>query len=70
MDAPDHIKGLLQLWWDLFVGQVHPQLDVTMVSLLSNVCFDFVCLIFTIESALVHSLQGSFTVRISQIGRK
>ncbi|XP_063838374.1 nuclear receptor corepressor 2-like isoform X4 [Ostrinia nubilalis] len=31
VDAPDHLKGLLQLWWDLFVGQVHSQLDVTMV---------------------------------------
>ncbi|XP_028166202.1 nuclear receptor corepressor 2-like isoform X3 [Ostrinia furnacalis] len=31
VDASDHLKGLLQLWWDLFVGQVHSQLDVTMV---------------------------------------
>ncbi|KOB78165.1 Glycogenin-1, partial [Operophtera brumata] len=31
VDAPDHIRGLLQLWWDIFVGQVHSQLDATMV---------------------------------------
>ncbi|XP_050554959.1 uncharacterized protein LOC118269648 isoform X2 [Spodoptera frugiperda] len=31
VDAPDHIRGFLQLWWDLFVGQVHSQLDTGMV---------------------------------------
>ncbi|XP_068626214.1 uncharacterized protein [Battus philenor] len=31
VDAPEHLKELLQLWWDLFVSQVHPQLDTTMV---------------------------------------
>ncbi|KAF9798090.1 hypothetical protein SFRURICE_016480 [Spodoptera frugiperda] len=32
VDAPDHIRGFLQLWWDLFVGQVHSQLDTGMHS--------------------------------------
>ncbi|XP_063838381.1 glycogenin-2-like isoform X5 [Ostrinia nubilalis] len=36
VDAPDHLKGLLQLWWDLFVGQVHSQLDVTMSGVAGN----------------------------------
>ncbi|XP_063616923.1 mucin-2-like isoform X2 [Cydia splendana] len=31
VSAPDHLQGLLQLWWDLFVGQVHHQLDTSMV---------------------------------------
>ncbi|KPJ09387.1 Glycogenin-1 [Papilio machaon] len=31
VDAPDHLRELLQLWWDLFVSQVHPLLDTTMV---------------------------------------
>ncbi|XP_026732191.1 probable serine/threonine-protein kinase kinX isoform X2 [Trichoplusia ni] len=31
VDAPDHIRGLLQLWWDIFVGHVHSQLDTGMV---------------------------------------
>ncbi|XP_022821327.1 uncharacterized protein LOC111352875 isoform X2 [Spodoptera litura] len=31
VDAPEHIRGFLQLWWDLFVGQVHSQLDTGMV---------------------------------------
>ncbi|CAG9796802.1 unnamed protein product, partial [Diatraea saccharalis] len=31
VDAPDHLREFLQIWWDLFVGQVHPQLDVSMV---------------------------------------
>lgn len=33
VDAPNHIQGLLQLWWDIFVNQVHVQLDTSMVSL-------------------------------------
>lgn len=32
VDAPGHLRELLQLWWDLFVGQVHSQLDTAMVS--------------------------------------
>ncbi|XP_013149537.1 PREDICTED: uncharacterized protein LOC106111891 isoform X2 [Papilio polytes] len=31
VDAPDHLRELLQQWWDLFVSQVHPLLDTTMV---------------------------------------
>ncbi|PZC85647.1 hypothetical protein B5X24_HaOG215917 [Helicoverpa armigera] len=31
VDAPEHIRGLLQLWWDIFVGDVHSQLDTGMV---------------------------------------
>ncbi|KAJ8736559.1 hypothetical protein PYW08_007215 [Mythimna loreyi] len=31
VDAPEHVRGLLQLWWDIFVGQVHAQLDTGMV---------------------------------------
>ncbi|XP_063548757.1 nascent polypeptide-associated complex subunit alpha, muscle-specific form-like isoform X2 [Cydia strobilella] len=31
VSAPGHLQGLLQLWWDLFVGQVHHQLDTSMV---------------------------------------
>ncbi|XP_075969540.1 uncharacterized protein LOC142972359 isoform X2 [Anticarsia gemmatalis] len=31
VDAPEHIRGLLQLWWDLFASQVHSQLDTGMV---------------------------------------
>ncbi|VVD02212.1 unnamed protein product [Leptidea sinapis] len=30
VDAPEHLKGFLQLWWDLFTSQVHTQLDTTM----------------------------------------
>ncbi|XP_052739455.1 uncharacterized protein LOC112050198 isoform X2 [Bicyclus anynana] len=30
VDAPEHLRGFLQLWWDLFVGQVHSQLDTAM----------------------------------------
>ncbi|CAG4965643.1 unnamed protein product [Colias eurytheme] len=30
VDAPEHLKGFLQLWWDLFTSQVHTQLDVSM----------------------------------------
>ncbi|XP_045776313.1 glycogenin-1-like isoform X2 [Maniola jurtina] len=30
VDAPEHLREFLQLWWDLFVGQVHSQLDTTM----------------------------------------
>lgn len=33
VDAPEHIRGFLQLWWDIFVSLVHPQLDTAMVSL-------------------------------------
>ncbi|CAH2050084.1 unnamed protein product, partial [Iphiclides podalirius] len=31
VQGPEHLRGLLQLWWDLFVGQVHAQLDSSMV---------------------------------------
>ncbi|XP_013176512.1 PREDICTED: COPII coat assembly protein sec16 isoform X1 [Papilio xuthus] len=31
VDAPDHLRELLQQWWDIFVSQVHPLLDTTMV---------------------------------------
>lgn len=37
VDAPMHLKGFLQLWWDLFTSQVHSQLDESMVSLKYNV---------------------------------
>ncbi|CAK1544497.1 unnamed protein product [Leptosia nina] len=30
VDAPEHLKGFLQLWWDLFRTCVHTQLDVSM----------------------------------------
>nr|XP_034836540.1 uncharacterized protein LOC117992918 isoform X2 [Maniola hyperantus] len=30
VDAPEHLREFVQLWWDLFVGQVHSQLDTTM----------------------------------------
>ncbi|CAH2244319.1 jg18527 [Pararge aegeria aegeria] len=30
VDAPEHLREFLQLWWDLFVGQVHSQLDTAM----------------------------------------
>lgn len=33
VDAPEHLRQFLQLWWDLFVADVHAQLDVSMVSL-------------------------------------
>ncbi|XP_050554966.1 glycogenin-2-like isoform X8 [Spodoptera frugiperda] len=36
VDAPDHIRGFLQLWWDLFVGQVHSQLDTGMSGVAGN----------------------------------
>ncbi|XP_068626216.1 glycogenin-2-like isoform X3 [Battus philenor] len=36
VDAPEHLKELLQLWWDLFVSQVHPQLDTTMSGVAGN----------------------------------
>ncbi|XP_026319451.1 glycogenin-1-like isoform X2 [Hyposmocoma kahamanoa] len=32
VDAPEHLREFLQLWWDLFVSQVHPQLDTAMES--------------------------------------
>ncbi|XP_030021881.1 nuclear receptor corepressor 2 isoform X1 [Manduca sexta] len=31
VDAPEHLREFLQLWWDLFVSQVHSHLDVSMV---------------------------------------
>nr|XP_032529371.1 uncharacterized protein LOC116779249 isoform X3 [Danaus plexippus plexippus] len=30
VEAPEHLRGFLQLWWDLFVAQVHSQLDTQM----------------------------------------
>ncbi|XP_022821331.1 calphotin-like isoform X5 [Spodoptera litura] len=36
VDAPEHIRGFLQLWWDLFVGQVHSQLDTGMSGVAGN----------------------------------
>lgn len=36
VDAPDHIRGLLQLWWDIFVGQVHSNLDSSMTGVAGN----------------------------------
>ncbi|XP_037866894.1 uncharacterized protein LOC101741984 isoform X2 [Bombyx mori] len=31
VDAPGYLQEFLQLWWDLFVSQVHAQLDHSMV---------------------------------------
>ncbi|XP_045491642.1 fibrous sheath CABYR-binding protein isoform X9 [Colias croceus] len=36
VDAPEHLKGFLQLWWDLFTSQVHTQLDVSMTGVAGN----------------------------------
>ncbi|XP_045776372.1 glycogenin-2-like isoform X7 [Maniola jurtina] len=36
VDAPEHLREFLQLWWDLFVGQVHSQLDTTMTGVAGN----------------------------------
>ncbi|XP_063548762.1 mucin-2-like isoform X6 [Cydia strobilella] len=36
VSAPGHLQGLLQLWWDLFVGQVHHQLDTSMSGVAAN----------------------------------
>ncbi|XP_013149540.1 PREDICTED: cell surface glycoprotein 1-like isoform X4 [Papilio polytes] len=36
VDAPDHLRELLQQWWDLFVSQVHPLLDTTMSGVAGN----------------------------------
>ncbi|XP_050674286.1 glycogenin-1 isoform X3 [Leptidea sinapis] len=36
VDAPEHLKGFLQLWWDLFTSQVHTQLDTTMTGVAGN----------------------------------
>ncbi|XP_047041463.1 glycogenin-1 isoform X3 [Helicoverpa zea] len=36
VDAPEHIRGLLQLWWDIFVGDVHSQLDTGMSGVAGN----------------------------------
>ncbi|XP_046961532.1 probable serine/threonine-protein kinase kinX isoform X2 [Vanessa cardui] len=30
VEAPEHLRDFLQLWWDLFVAQVHAQLDTNM----------------------------------------
>ncbi|XP_050342846.1 uncharacterized protein LOC126768650 isoform X2 [Nymphalis io] len=30
VQAPEHLSNFLQLWWDIFVAQVHAQLDVNM----------------------------------------
>lgn len=31
VEAPEHLRSFLQLWWDLFVADVHTQLDTAMV---------------------------------------
>ncbi|XP_053614151.1 RE1-silencing transcription factor-like isoform X2 [Plodia interpunctella] len=31
VDAPEHLREFLQLWWDLFVSDVHSKLDESMV---------------------------------------
>ncbi|XP_034836570.1 glycogenin-2-like isoform X5 [Maniola hyperantus] len=36
VDAPEHLREFVQLWWDLFVGQVHSQLDTTMTGVAGN----------------------------------
>ncbi|XP_039757769.1 glycogenin-2-like isoform X7 [Pararge aegeria] len=36
VDAPEHLREFLQLWWDLFVGQVHSQLDTAMTGVAGN----------------------------------
>ncbi|XP_026319455.1 proteoglycan 4-like isoform X4 [Hyposmocoma kahamanoa] len=36
VDAPEHLREFLQLWWDLFVSQVHPQLDTAMSGVAGN----------------------------------
>ncbi|XP_013176516.1 PREDICTED: glycogenin-2 isoform X4 [Papilio xuthus] len=36
VDAPDHLRELLQQWWDIFVSQVHPLLDTTMSGVAGN----------------------------------
>ncbi|XP_045523933.1 titin isoform X1 [Pieris brassicae] len=33
VDAPEHLKGFLQVWWNLFTSQVHNQLDEAMGNL-------------------------------------
>ncbi|CAH2102837.1 unnamed protein product [Euphydryas editha] len=30
VEAPEHLRNFLQLWWDLFVADVHTKLDTTM----------------------------------------
>lgn len=36
VDAPEHLRQFLQLWWDLFVADVHSQLDVSMSGVAGN----------------------------------
>ncbi|CAK1601733.1 unnamed protein product [Parnassius mnemosyne] len=36
VDAPEHLREFLQLWWDLFVSQVHTQLDPSMSGVAGN----------------------------------
>ncbi|KAG6446732.1 hypothetical protein O3G_MSEX004575 [Manduca sexta] len=36
VDAPEHLREFLQLWWDLFVSQVHSHLDVSMSGVAGN----------------------------------
>lgn len=36
VQAPEHLKEFLQLWWDLFVAQVHAQLDTNMTGVAGN----------------------------------
>ncbi|XP_047532624.1 glycogenin-2-like isoform X5 [Vanessa atalanta] len=36
VEAPEHLRDFLQLWWDLFVAQVHAQLDTNMTGVAAN----------------------------------
>lgn len=36
VEAPEHLREFLQLWWDLFVSQVHSQLDISMSGVAGN----------------------------------
>ncbi|XP_045523938.1 titin isoform X4 [Pieris brassicae] len=36
VDAPEHLKGFLQVWWNLFTSQVHNQLDEAMTGVAGN----------------------------------
>ncbi|XP_050342906.1 titin isoform X7 [Nymphalis io] len=36
VQAPEHLSNFLQLWWDIFVAQVHAQLDVNMTGVAAN----------------------------------
>ncbi|XP_053614177.1 proteoglycan 4-like isoform X4 [Plodia interpunctella] len=36
VDAPEHLREFLQLWWDLFVSDVHSKLDESMSGVAGN----------------------------------